>query len=122
MIGAFEFGWFALLMIWQRQTKRRHTDEIENPTGLNMAFRLRVPLRQHNDRSAWFFAVLDFCRKEPAPREVIFRRRCLDRAGPSQLITFEPIIRYRRQRIKVVAVVHYGATVLLKHFSRIITV
>src|SRR4029453_5570373 len=105
-----------------RQTQRRHTDEIEYSTGLNMAFRLRVPLRQNNDRSAWSFAALGLCRKEPTPRDVIFRRRCLDSASPYQLIVLKPEISYQRQRIEVVAVVHYGASVLLQHFSRILTI
>ena len=52
MIGAFQFRRPALFVIGQRQTQSRNADEVEDAAGLNVAFRLSIPLRQDNDRGA----------------------------------------------------------------------
>ncbi len=54
MIRAFEFRGLSLLVIGKRQAQRRHSDHVEDAAGFNVAFRLRVPLRQDDDGIARF--------------------------------------------------------------------
>ena len=100
MIRAFDLGRFALQVIRQRQPQSSHADRVEDAASLDVTFRLRVPLRQHDDGFPRFLTVFGFYRKVARVRGVVFDRRRLDRARPGELIGIEAIIGDFRQRAR----------------------
>ena len=82
MIGAFEIRRPAFLVIGQRQTQRRHADEVKDAASFNVAFRLRIPLRQDYDSRARLARSLFIDRKITRARQIVFRIRRMNGAGP----------------------------------------
>src|SRR5215211_690654 len=122
MIRAFQLGGPSLLVIRKRQSQRRHADEVENPAGFDVAFRLRVPLRQHDHRVARSPAVFALRGKEPGARDVVCGRRRGYRAAPGKLIALEAIVRDWRQGVEFFACRHYAGSVFAEKFAWVVAI
>src|SRR5437016_14224289 len=114
MVGPLDFRWSSLFMIWQCQPQRSHPQAIEDATSFDVTIRLGVPLWQDDDGGAWFILSLTSRREQPRARQVVFRRRSFDRAGPHQTISSEPPVRNLRQGVAVLAPSHHAFAVFAK--------
>src|SRR2546425_9480485 len=103
MVGPLEFRWSSLFVIRQCQPQCGHSQAIEDATSFDVTIRLGVPLWQDDDGGPWFILSLTSRREQPRARQVVFRRRSFDRAGPRQTISSDLPIRNLRQCIKVLA-------------------
>src|SRR2546426_10564703 len=122
MVGTFEFRWSSVFVIWQCQPQSSHPQAIEDATSFDVTIRLCVPLWQDDHGGAWFILSLTSRREQPRARQVVFRGRSFDRAGPRQTIPSELPIRNLRQCIKVLAPSHHPFGVFAKDHARIIAV
>ncbi len=119
MVRAFKLWRPAIFVKGQSQTQRRHAQTVENATGFDVTIRLRVPLWQHHDGGARFSSAFPASRKQTGAHEVVFRIRCLNRAGPGQYIAAQLPIVNLGKRVKVLAVGHCLRGMCAQNGSRV---
>src|SRR6185295_9087258 len=122
MLSPLELGRPALFVIRQSQSQGRHSQAIEDATGLNVTIRLRIPLWQDHNGRTRFVPAFAARSKQPRMNGIVFGRRRMNGTGPCQVVARQlPVVNFR-QRKEFVASGHDAPRVRTKDGFWIVTV